>query len=296
MKSLITGGTGFVGRNLAKRLPDPIIAGRNTEKIKHIFGDVEARKWDPYHSVEPSFFEGVNTVFHLAGESVFQGRWNDEKKERIRASRVEGTRRLVDAIAEADNRPKTLINSSAVGFYGPRGDEKLNEHAEAGNDFLAQVCVDWEKEALRAEEYGVRVVLIRTGVVLGAAGGALAKMLLPFTLGLGGRIGNGKQYMPWVHIDDLTAIMVYAMKNLSLRGPVNAVAPNPVRNSEFTRALAAALHRFALLPVPGFALKAALGEFATVLLGSQQVVPEVLLQSGYSFAYPEIEAALKDLV
>jgi hypothetical protein len=296
MRALITGGTGFVGQHLVKRLSRPIIAGRSVEKIKQLFTNSEARKWDGSASPDPSFLDGVDTIFHLAGESIFHGRWNAAKKDRIRASRVDHTRHLVDLIAGANNRPATLICSSAVGYYGSRGDELLTERSTAGNDFLAQVCRDWEHEALRAEESGVRVVLIRTGVVLGKNGGALAQMLPPFRLGLGGRLGNGRQYMPWIHIDDLTAIMLYAMDNPNLRGPVNAVTPLPVTNSEFTSALAAALNRPALLPVPGFALKLILGEFAEVLLGSQRVIPEALQQTGYSYTFPAIEDALKNLL
>lgn len=296
MKVLITGGTGFVGKHLAVRLPESIIAGRNVQKIKHLFGNREARQWDGSGNADPSFLEGVGTIFHLAGESIFQGRWNEAKKKRIRASRIEGTRFLVDTIAKAKHRPATLVCSSAIGYYGERGAETITEGATAGDDFLAQVCMDWEKEALRAEEYGVRVVLIRTGVVLGVDGGALAQMLLPFKLGLGGRLGNGRQYMSWIHIHDLTSMMLHAMNNTTLRGPVNAVTPNPVTNSDFTQALAKALHRPALLPVPGFILRLALGEFATVLLRSQRVVSKSLQESGFTFAFPEIEAALNDLV
>ncbi len=296
MKALITGGTGFVGQHLAKRLPEPIIAGRSVEKIKDLFADSEFRRWDGLQNVDPSFLDGVDTVFHLAGESIFHGRWDDAKKKRIRDSRIEGTRHLVDIIAKKETRPATLICSSAVGYYGSRGNEILTEKSAPGDDFLAKVCKDWEKEALRAEEYGVRVVLIRTGVVLGDDGGALAQMLPPFKLGLGGRLGNGRQYMSWIHIDDLTAIMLQAMENQKLRGPINAVAPNPITNSEFTQALAATLHRPAVLPVPGFALKLILGEFGEVLLSSQRVVPEVLQQAGYTYTFPEIEEALRNLL
>lgn len=296
MKTLITGGTGFVGQHLANKLSQPIIAGRNTAKIKNLFADNEVRKWDGSQNTDPSFLDGVDTVYHLAGESIFHGRWNTEKKNRIRTSRVEGTRHLVDLIAKSKNRPTTLISSSAVGYYGSRKDEMLTERSASGDDFLAKVCRDWEKEALRAEEYGVRVVMIRTGVVLGDNGGALAQMLTPFKLGLGGRLGSGRQYMSWIHIDDLTRIMLYAKENTRLRGPVNAVAPNPVSNREFTHALATVLHRPAFLPVPGFALKIVLGEFADVLLGSQRAIPEVLQQADYPYSFPKIEEALKNLL
>jgi hypothetical protein len=297
MTALITGGTGFIGRQLARRLSNPIIAGRSKEKIRAVFGgDTEAREWDQEKGIEPSFLKGVDTVFHLAGESVFDGRWDDAKKRQIRNSRVESTRKLVEAIGKAEQKPKTLICGSAVGIYGPRGEEKLSEQSAPGNDFLARVCIDWEKEALKAEEYGVRVVNIRTGVVLGNEGGAFAKMLLPFKLGLGGRLGSGKQFMPWIHIDDHVGIMLHAMENMEVRGPVNAVAPEPVRNIDFTKTLAAALHRPAFLPVPEFALKIVLGEFATVLLGSQRVTPSVAQQSNYTFTFQEIGEALRDLI
>jgi len=296
MKALITGATGFVGQHLVRKIPEAVITGRSIEKLKKVFGEREAKKWDGSGNVEPSFFDGVDTVYNLAGESIFNGRWNAVKKERIRASRIEGTRRLVDIISQAENRPATLICSSAVGYYGSRGDEVLTEHSAAGDDFLANVCRDWEKEALRAEEYGVRVVLIRTGVVLGVDGGALAKMLLPFEFGVGGRLGSGRQYMSWIHIDDLIGIMLYARVNVNLRGPINAVAPNPVTNSEFTRTLAKSLHRPAILPAPGIVLKIALGEFANALLGSQRVTPEVLQQADYTYIFPELKAALSDLV
>jgi len=297
MKTLITGATGFVGHHLAEQIPEAILVGRNIEKIKKLFGGQrEARQWDGSASTDTSLLEGVDTVYHLAGESIFHGRWNAGKKERIRASRVDNTRNLVEMISRAANGPKTLICSSAVGYYGSRGDEKLTEQSTPGSDFLARVCLEWEKEALRAEEYGVRVVIVRTGVVLGADGGALAQMLLPFKMGVGGRLGSGRQFMSWIHIDDLVNIMLYAKENASLRGTINAVAPKPVSNRDFTQALASALHRPAILPAPGFALKLLLGEFAKVLMGSQRALPEVLQQAGYEYAHPEIKAALRSLV
>lgn len=296
MKAMITGATGFVGQHLAKKTPNAILVGRNAEKMNRLFENREVKEWDGSVSDNPSFFDGVDTVYHLAGESIFHGRWNAAKKERIRASRVDNTRHLVDTISQAENKPKTLICSSAVGYYGSQGDEKLTEHSAPGNDFLARVCVDWEKEALRAEDFGVRVVLIRTGVVLGADGGALAQMLTPFKLGAGGRLGSGRQYMSWIHIDDLVGTMLYARENTGVQGAVNAVAPNPLTNSEFTRTLANALHRPAILPAPGFALKIILGEFANVLLGSQRVVPEALQNAGYDFLFPGLDEALQDLL
>ncbi len=296
MKALVIGSTGFVGMHLMRRLDQPIAVGRSSEKIRQRLGDVEARIWDPGRSVEPSLLAGVDTVFHLAGESVFNGRWNAAKKDKIRASRVDATRRLVDGMASCAQPPKTLICSSAIGFYGDRGAEKLSELSAPGHDFLAGVCEAWEREALRAQGFGVRVVCIRTGVVLGKGGGALAQMLPLFRMGLGGWLGNGHQYMSWVHIDDLVGIMLHAAGQEGVSGPVNGVAPEPVTNREFTRTLAQVLHRPALFPVPGFVLKLALGEFATVLLASQRVIPEKISQAGYRFIFPALKEGLGNLL
>lgn len=296
MQALITGGTGFIGRHLAKQLPDPVIAGRDKKKIQALLPDFEARSWNPAKPIEPSFLTGVDTIFHLAGESIFKGRWNAAKKERIRASRTKGTRRLVDAIADARTKPRVLISSSAVGIYGDRADDILHESSQTGTDFLARVCRQWEEEALRAHEYGVRVVLIRTGVVLGRDGGALAQMLPAFRFALGGRLGSGNQYMSWIHRDDLCRVMIWAMKNDQVHGPINGVAPTPVTNREFTRALTKAVARPALLPIPEFLLKLLLGEFATVLLSSQRVLPKALQKNGFRFHYPDITSTLANLV
>jgi len=296
MRSLVIGGTGFVGRHLVARLDNPVIAGRSPERIHQRFSGLEAREWNSDQQTDPEFFADVDTVFHLAGESVFHGRWTTAKKERIRSSRVDGTRRLVEAMATADQRPETLICASAVGYYGSRADELLTERLSSGDDFLARVCVAWEREAMRAKEFGVRVVCIRTGVVLGQDGGALAQMQLPFKLGLGGRLGSGNQWMSWIHIDDLVGIMLHAAGNQDIHGPVNGVAPEPVTNRDFTQILATALHRPAVLPVPACILKLAIGEFATVLLASQRVVPERIRAAGYIFSFPRLDGALADLL
>lgn len=296
MKALVTGSTGFVGTHLIPRLERPIAVGRSQEKIRQRLGEVEARVWNPGQNVDPALFSGVDTVFHLAGESVFQGRWNPARKAEIRKSRVETTRRLVDGMAACPLPPKTLICSSAIGYYGDRGAEKLNESAAPGHDFLAEVCLAWEQEALRAQEFGIRVVCVRTGVVLGKDGGAFPQMLPPFKMGFGGRLGNGRQYMSWIHIDDLVGIMLHAATHDSVSGPVNGTAPEAVTNSEFTKILAGALHRPALLPVPGFVLKLAVGEFATVLLASQRVIPEKISQAGYQFVFPALSKALANLL
>jgi uncharacterized protein (TIGR01777 family) len=296
MKALVTGSTGFVGKHLIRHLEQPVAVGRSMSKIRSCLGDVEARIWDPAKSVEPELFSGVDTVFHLAGESVFAGRWNTKKKEQIRASRVDSTRKLVTALAEMPKRPGTLICASAIGYYGDCGDEILRENSRAGQDFLAAVCQEWEKEALRAKKYGVRVVCVRTGVVLGADGGALPQMLPPFKMGVGGRLGDGQQYMSWIHIEDLVGIMLYAARTETVRGPVNGVAPTPVRNQDFTRLLASVLHRPALLPVPRLFLNLLLGEFASVLLASQRVLPEKILAAGYHYIYPDLAIALENVL
>ncbi|HXS94936.1 MAG TPA: TIGR01777 family oxidoreductase [Candidatus Limnocylindrales bacterium] len=235
-----------------------------------------------------------DAVVHLAGEPVAQ-RWSARAKQEIRDSRVEGTRRLVAGIAALPQKPRVLVSSSAIGYYGSRGDETLTEESGPGSDFLATVCAAWEKEAKAAEELGIRVVRLRTGIVLDAHGGALAKMLTPFRFGLGGRLGSGRQWMSWIHIDDLAGIVVHALEN-PVSGAVNGVAPNPVRNSVFTQALAGTLHRPALFPVPQFGLRLMLGEMSEAVLASQRVLPKVAESSGYRFRYPDLPEALRETI
>jgi len=275
------------------------VLSRNADRARTVLGNLAGPiyRWDSLRGPPPAeAFEGVDVVLHLAGESVAEGRWTEQQKARIRDSRVIGTRHLVQGLAQAATRPKTLVSASAVGYYGDRGEEELAETAAPAHDFLADVCVEWEREAVAAEASGVRVVTARTGIVLGAGGGALAKMLTPFKLGGGGPLGNGRQWMPWIHVADLARLYVHAAENASIRGPMNAVAPQPVRNSEFTKALAGQLHRPAFLPAPYFGLRLLFGEFAKVLFASQRVIPRVALDTGFVFQYPEIATALREIL
>lgn len=298
MKALVTGGTGMVGPRLLRLLDKPTVLSRNPDRARSTIGHVAGRiiRWDPLQGPPPAeAFEGVEGVFHLAGESVAGARWTAAQKARIRDSRVVGTRHLVQGIRQAATKPSVLVSASAVGYYGDRGEEELTESAAPAHDFLADVCVAWEKEAFAAEELGVRVVTERTGIVLGQ-GGALAKMLLPFKLGAGGPLGNGRQWMPWIHVDDLSRLYVHAAERTSIRGPMNAVAPHPVRNSEFTKALGRQLRRPAFMPAPYIGLRIVFGEFAQVLFASQRVIPKVALDTGFTFTFPEIAGALKEIL
>jgi uncharacterized protein len=298
MKALVTGGTGFVGRQLLGLLDRPTVLSRDVSRGQRTVGRAAGRVvgWDPQAGPPPAeAFEGVDVVFHLAGESVAEGRWTAAQKVRIRESRVIGTRNLVAGIARAEPRPRVLVSASAVGYYGDRGEEELTEASPPGDDFLADVCIAWEREARVAEQHGVRVVLARTGIVLGQ-GGALAKMLTPFKLGAGGPLGNGRQWMPWIHVADLARLYLHAADTTSIQGPMNAVGPDPVRNSEFTKALGRALHRPAFMPAPYLGLRLVFGEFAKVLFASQRVIPQVAIDTGFHFEYPQIAAALAEIL
>ena len=292
---LVTGVSGPIGAALLASF-EP----QSTQIVRLVRGRAQSPaqvSWDPLAPLSPTAVSGFDAVVHLAGESVV-GRWTDEKKKAIRDSRVLGTRNLAAALARSEAKPRVFVCASAVGFYGDRGEEVLREESPAGQGFLPVVCREWEDASRIAAEAGIRTVNIRIGLVLSAKGGALANMLMPFKLGLGGRIGSGQQWWSWIHVDDIVGGIHHAMRTDLLSGPVNFVAPNPVRNAEFTKVLASALGRPAFFPVPEFALRLAFGSMAAeeLLLASQRVEPGKLGASGYTFRFRELRAALENLV
>ena len=297
MKITISGASGLIGRRLMKNLT---AAGHSMHVLSRHAGTnlppgIKLSVWDPLKNQPPAESLGdADAVIHLAGEPVAQ-RWTADAKRRIRESRVAGTRNLVQALARLARKPEVLICASAIGYYGARGDEVLKETSAPASDFLAQVCQAWENEAQAAGPLGLRVVRVRTGVVLDTRGGALPKMLPPFRMGVGGRLGDGKQWMSWIHLEDLAALFQFAL-NRPVSGALNGVAPSPAINSEFTRALAQALHRPAIFPVPEFALKALFGEMSQVLLASQRVAPAAAEAAGFQFRFPQLVPALNDLL
>jgi uncharacterized protein len=291
---LVTGVSGPIGAALL-----PSLRSRGYDVVRLVRGaganDHQIR-WDPGQPLSPGLVSGFQAVIHLAGESIV-GRWTPAKKARIRDSRKLGTRNLAEALAKAPQRPHVFISGSAVGYYGNRDDELLTEESSPGSDFLAGVCRDWEAASQPAADAGIRTVNIRVGLVLSPDGGALQKMLLPFRLGLGGRIGDGCQWWSWIDRQDIVGAIHHIMKTDLLRGPVNLVAPRPVTNAEFTRILARVLHRPAILPMPVFAARAALGEMADgLLLASQRVEPTQLVGSGYPFHCSDLQKALQDIL
>ena len=296
MRITISGGTGLIGRRLLKNLAGE---GHTLHVLSRHAGanmpnNVRLSVWNATKGDPPAdSLQDTDAFIHLAGEPVAQ-RWNADVKQKIRDSRVAGTRNLVGAMAKLDRKPQVLVCASAVGYYGSRGDETLDESSPPGNDFLAELCQAWEKEALAAEALGVRVAMIRTGIVLDARGGALAKMLPPFKLGLGGPIAGGKHWMSWIHIHDLVSMYQFALTQ-PVRGALNGTAPSPERNADFSKALGAALHRPTFLPTPKFALGAMLGEMADVVLASQRVLPKAAEAAGFRFRFPQLQPALVDL-
>ena len=297
MKVLIAGGSGLVGAALSGSLRgDGHTVSRMVRPGSQATpGDVT---WNPLNAlVDVPAMEGFDVVVNLSGASIADGRWTSKRKQVLRSSRVDSTRVLVDALAHLKQPPRVFVCASAIGFYGDRGDEVLTESSGHGNDFLSILCRGWEGEAARAAGSGIRTVTMRFGIVLSADGGALPRMLTPFKFGAGGRLGSGKQWMSWIALEDVVRVLRAAMDDASWNGPVNLVAPQPVRNAEFTRVLASVLHRPAIFPAPALALRLALGEMAdALLLSSQRVRPECLQQYGFAFRYENLEAALHAVI
>lgn len=306
MRVFVTGGTGLIGSRLVRRL---LGRGEQVQLLTRRYG---AARQIVGH--ECGLFEGDPTqagdwmkevadcdaVVHLAGENIFARRWNAAFKAALLESRVRSTQHVVEALARkptrADGSPKTLVCASAIGYYGPHGDEELTEDSPPGSDFMADICVQWEEAARKVEDAGVRCTMLRIGIVLDPAGGALKKMLTPFKIGAGGPVGNGRQWMSWIHHEDITGLLLLQLDSAEARGPLNGTAPNPVTNRAFGKALGSALHRPAFLPTPTFALRLALGEVAQVVATGQRVLSKRALELGYSFKYPTIEAALKQIL
>lgn len=291
---MVSGSSGFIGSELL-----PALRREGWEVVQLVRGPNRAGmcvSWDPLRPLNPETVSGFDAVIHLAGESIF-GRWSDSKKQRILESRVEGTRHLAQALAVAKDAPSVLVSGSAIGFYGDRGDEVLREESHMGKGFLADVAGAWEAAAEAAEARGIRVVHPRTGIVLGAKGGALKPTLTLFRLGLGGRIGNGRQWWSWISLADMVKALLHILGNDSLHGPVNMAAPNPVTNAQFTKTLGEVLSRPEILPVPAFLIRGLMGQMGReVLLGSQRVEPAKLLQSGFQFENPELREALSGIL
>lgn len=291
MNVAITGASGLVGAALATAL-----RARGHAAVAARRGDEGPLRWSVARGFDPpEALSGHDAVVHLAGENLGAGRWTGARKAAILESRIEGTRRVVEALAAASPRPAVLVCASGIGIYGDTGEREVDETSPSGDDFVAEVATAWEREAAAAEALGVRVVRMRLGMVLGRAGGALPKMLPIFRLGLGGRLGGGQQWVPWVHLDDAVAAFIFALEHEAAHGALNVCAPGAVRNRELAALLAAAIGRPAWIPAPGFALRAVLGEMSQLLLGGQRAVPRRLDELGFAFGFARLEAALHDL-
>lgn len=296
MRIAVTGSTGLVGSALC-----PLLTSNGHEIVRLVRGEAKSGDevvWDPQgDDTDVAALEGIDAVVHLAGENIAGGRWNEKMKEKIRNSRVDGTRNLSQALVKMATPPKTMVCASAIGYYGDCGDELLSESAPPADTFLANVVKDWEAAAQPAADAGIRVVNLRIGVILSKEGGALAKMLTPFKLGVGGKVGSGKQHWSWIALDDVVGVIHHALQTESLEGPFNTVSPQPVTNLEFTKTLGRVLGRPTIFPMPAFAAKLALGEMAEeLLLASTRVDATRLLDSGYQFQYAELEPALRHLL
>ena len=295
MKVLVSGAGGLIGTGLVQSLR---AQGNEVRCLRRGTVGADAILWDPEAGMlDAGALEGLDGVVHLAGENIAGGRWTPARKQRIRESRVQGTRLLCARLAQLQRPPQVLVSASAIGYYGDRGEEELREDSPPGQGFLAEVCRAWEEAAEPARTRGIRVAHLRFGMVLSARGGALARLLLPFRLGLGGRVGKGRQYLGWISLDDAVQAAGHLLEHPDLSGPFNAVAPHHCTNAEFTRALGQVLRRPTLLPVPSWALRLALGEMAgELLLASTRVAPARLLESGFQFEHPELEEALRRLL
>jgi uncharacterized protein (TIGR01777 family) len=300
MRVVITGGSGLIGSAVAREMGgaghEIVILSRDPSKVKGLPPNTRAVQWDGKTGAGwSSLLDGDTAIVHLAGESIAAGRWTESRKRRIRDSRVESGRAVLAAIRQAREKPKALLQGSAVGFYGPCGDEVVTEGHAPGSDFLAGVCVDWEASTADAETLGVRRALLRTGIVLSGDGGALPKMSLPFRFGAGGPLGGGRQWVPWIHLADEAGAIRFLLEREDARGPFNLTAPRPLTNRDFSKVLGKALHRPSLAPAPGFALRLVLGEMADMVLQGQRAVPQRLLEMGYDFRFPEALQALRNL-
>ena len=301
MRVLITGGTGLIGRALAAELVragyEVIVLSRHPERATGLPTGVQVERWDAVTAEGWGHLaDGAHAIVNLAGENIAAGRWTEARKRRICESRLNAGRAVVQAVEAATHKPQVLIQASAVGYYGPHGDEEVTEETPPGDDFLARLAVEWEASTAPVEPLGVRRAIIRTGIVLSTAGGALPRMALPFRLFVGGPVGSGRQWFPWIHIADEVAAICFLMEEESASGPFNLTAPNPVTNAQFSRALGRVLKRPAFMPVPALALRLLFGEMASALLTGQRAVPRRLLALGFTFRFPEVLAALRDLL
>lgn len=301
MRVVITGGSGLIGSAVAREMGEAghevAILTRDPAKVGALPPNTRAVQWDGKTGAGwSSILDGDTAIVHLAGESIASGRWTAEKKRRIRESRVESGKSVMAAIRQASAKPRALLQGSAVGIYGPSGDEVITEAHPPGTDFLADVCVDWEASTAEAESLGVRRAVLRTGIVLSRKGGALPRMAFPFRLMAGGPIGSGRQWLPWIHAADEVGAIRFLLEREDASGPFNLTAPRPLTSRDFSRALGKALHRPSLAPAPGIALRIILGEMADMLLNGQRAVPQRLLEMGYAFRFPEPLGALRDLL
>jgi len=298
MKVLITGASGLIGTALRKSFEEKgyelLLASRKEPKRE------DEVQWSPdtgFDDVDLLRLEGLDAVVHLAGENIAGLRWTDEKKKAIRDSRVHGTRTMIEAFARLEKKPEVFVSASAIGFYGDRGDDEMTETSSSGDTFLSEVCKEWESESRRAEDMGIRTVLLRNGIVLSKDGGALGTMLTPFKFGVGGVIGSGKQWMSWVSLDDVVAIINFAIENEKIRGAINVASPEPVTNEEFTKTLGDVLYRPTFLPLPEFAVNLVFGEMGDALLiDSTKVIPKRLRDAGFEFKYPDLKTAIEHAV